>query len=46
MQALLDKLDILECFKDSNHSLRIGEMFNKRAEIYEALEIEAPTTSC
>ena len=37
MQALLDKLDILECFEDTNHSLRIGEMLNKQAEIYEAL---------
>ena len=37
MQALLDKLDVLECFEDVNHSLRIGEMLNKQAEIYEAL---------
>ena len=46
MQALLDTLDILEYFEDSNHSLRIGEMLNKQSEIYEALEIEAPTSSC
>jgi hypothetical protein len=46
MQALLDKLDILECFEDSNHSLRIGEMLNKQAEIYEALGIEAPISTC
>ena len=46
MQALLDKLDILECFADTNHFLRIGEMLNKQAEIYEALGIEAPTSSC
>lgn len=46
MQELLDKLDILECFEDSNHSLRIGEMLNKQAEIYEVLGIEAPTSSC
>ena len=46
MQALLDKLDVLECFEDANHSLRIGEMLNKQAEIYEALGVEAPTSSC
>ena len=46
MQSLLDKLDILECFEDANHSLRIGEMLLKQAEIYEALGVEAPTSSC
>ena len=46
MQSLLDKLDVLECFEDANHSLRIGEMLVKQAEIYEALGVEAPTTSC
>ena len=46
MQSLLDKLDVLECFEDANHSLRIGEMLVKQAEIYEALGIEAPTSSC
>lgn len=45
MQALLDKLYILECFEDTNHFLRIGEMLNKQAEIYEVLGIEAPTSS-
>lgn len=46
MQALLDKLDVLECFENVNHSLRIGEMLNKQAEIYEALGVKAPTSSC
>ena len=46
MQSLRDKLDVLECFEDANHSLRIGEMLVKQAEIYEALGIEAPTSSC
>lgn len=46
MQQLLDKLDVLECFEDVNHSLRIGEMLNKQAEIYEALGVEVPTSSC
>ena len=33
-------------FKDANHSLRIGEMLNKQAEIYEALGVDVPTSSC
>ena len=46
MQALLDKLDVLECFEDTKHSLRIGELLNKQAEIYKALGIAVPTSSC
>ena len=46
MQALLDKLDVLECFEDAKHSLRIGEMLSKQAEIYKTLEIEGPISSC
>ena len=46
MQSLLDKLDVLECFEDANHSLRIGEMLLKQAKMYEALGVEAPTSSC
>ncbi len=45
-KELLDKLDILECFEDAQHSLRIGELLNKQDEIYEALGIEVPTSSC
>lgn len=46
MQQLLDKLDVLECFEDANHSLRIGEILTKQAEIYEVLGVEVPTSSC
>ena len=46
MQQLLDKLDVLECFEDEKHSLRVGEMLVKQKEIYEALGVEAPTSSC
>ena len=46
MQALLDKLDVLECFEDAKHLLRIGELLNKQAEIYKALGIAVPTSSC
>lgn len=46
MPQLLDKLDVLECFEDENHKLRIGELLNKQAEIYEALGVVLPTSSC
>lgn len=46
MLQLLDKLDVLECFEDANHLLRIVEMLNKQAEIYEALGVDVPTSSC
>ena len=32
MQSLLDKLNVLECFEDANHSLRIGEMIISRLQ--------------
>ena len=46
MQQLLDRLDVLECFEDEGHKLRIGELTNKQADIYEALGVALPTSSC
>lgn len=46
LHQLLDKLDVLECFEDANHLLRVGELLNKQAEIYNALGVEVPTSSC
>ena len=46
MQQLLDKLDVLECFEDEHHALRIGELLSKQAEIYDALGVTSPTSSC
>lgn len=45
LQQLLDKLDVIECFEDASHSLRIGEILNKQVQIYEALGVELPTSS-
>lgn len=45
LQQLLDQLDVIECFEDASHSLRIGEILNKQAEIYETLGVEVPTSS-
>lgn len=46
MQQLLDKLDVLECFEDENRKLRIGELLEKQAAIYETLGVALPTSSC
>lgn len=46
MQQLLDKLDVLECFEDENRKLRIGELLEKQAKIYETLGVALPTSSC
>ena len=45
LHQLLDKLDVIECFEDVDHSLRIGEVLNKQVQIYETLGIDAPTSS-
>ena len=44
MSQLLDKLDVIECFEDPGHSLRIGEILTKQQEIYEALNVMVPTS--
>lgn len=46
MQQLLNRLDVLECFEDKGHKLRIGELMTKQADIYEALGATLPTSSC
>ncbi len=46
LHQLLDELDVIECFEDANHSLRIGELLDKQAKIYEALGVKVPTSSC
>lgn len=45
MQQLLDQLDVIECFEDAGHSLRIGEILNKQIQIYETLGVDVPTSS-
>lgn len=46
LHQLLDKLDVIECFEETLHSLRIGELLNKQAKIYEDLGVKVPTSSC
>ena len=40
--TLLDKIDIIECFEDSNRKLRVGEVLEKQKDIYEALGVDFP----
>ncbi len=44
MQQLLDELDVIECFEQKNRRLRVGEMTKKQVEIYQALDIDPPTS--
>jgi transposase len=42
IQTLLDKLDVIECYRYPNKKLQVGEILQKQKEIYEAFEIEIP----
>lgn len=43
MQTLLDKLDVIECFKyKNNRKLQVGEILQKQKEIYTKMDIEIP----
>jgi transposase len=44
MQQLLDELDVIECFEQKSRRLRVGEMTKKQIEIYQALDIDPPTS--
>jgi transposase len=44
MHQLLDKLDVIECFEEPEHRLRIGEMLTEQMEIFQKLGVE-PLTS-
>ena len=46
LTQLLDKLEVIECFEDDGHSLRVGELLDKQKEIYNALSVKIPTSSC
>lgn len=45
MSQMLDKLDVIECFDNSGHNLRIGEILTKQKDIYKALGVEVPSSS-
>ncbi len=41
---LLDNLDVIECFEDSAHSLRVGEITTKQSQIFLDLGIQPPSS--
>lgn len=45
MHQLLDKLDVIECFKYPHHKMRIGEVLEKQKELYIKLGVEPPISS-
>jgi len=44
MQELLDELDLIECFEQPGHKLRVGEITKKQVELFEAMEIKPPAS--
>lgn len=45
LQGMLDKLDIIECFENEGHKLRIGEILEKQKGLYLKLGVEPPCSS-
>jgi len=44
LQSALDKLDVIECFEHPGQRLLVGEILEKQRKIYEAMDIQAPTS--
>lgn len=44
LQALLDKLDVIECFERPGKKLRVGEILEKQRQIFIDLDISPPVS--
>ncbi len=44
MHQLLDKLDVIECFEEPGHSLRIGELLLEQIKLYTHMGLDAPSS--
>ena len=44
MQEILDEFDVIECFENPGHELRIDEVTKKQTALYEAMGIAPPTS--
>ena len=42
LQALLDEVDLIECFEEPGKALYIGEILQKQRQIFEAMGFNAP----
>ena len=45
LQDMLDKLDVIECYKYEGKKLRIGEILEKQKQIYRNLDVKIPEHS-
>ena len=43
MQELFDEFDVIECFEQPGHELRLGEITKRQAELYQTIEISPPS---
>ena len=44
LPGMLDKLDVIECFKQPGKSLRMGEILDKQAQLYHDLGVAPPAS--
>jgi transposase len=44
LQSALDRLDVIECFVSPGQRLLVGEILEKQRKIYEAMDVQAPTS--
>ena len=44
LPGMLDKLDVIECFKQPGKSLRTGEILDKQVQLYHDLGVAPPTS--
>jgi transposase len=44
LEGVLDKLDIIECFKEPGQKLRVGELLENQKEIYKCLDVTPPSS--
>jgi hypothetical protein len=42
LPSLLDKLDVIECFKQPGRTLRVGEMLDEQKRLYHELGVKPP----
>lgn len=43
IQELFYEFDVVECFEQPGHELRLNEITKRQAELYQAIEISPPS---
>ena len=46
MHELLDEFDVIECFKQPGHKLRVSEMTQKQITLYKDMGVVPPSSLC